>query len=539
MKTLHQILLAPTIAGIFLVICGLVAFNAISEQHSALTEINDVRFEHVKMGAEVSDAIAGVHTDMFRLVSWYESYETADQNAMKAAIGENLARIRTKLQQWRTDDSFNSEEKAQLNQIIEGLDIYGKATEAAIFMVDLDVTSALGDMRNIEAEFQRLKQKFDDFNTLESRLSNQLFVEVSAESKQAIYINVALVALAVLVSGLVSLMNGRRLMRHLGGETDEAVKVVRQIAAGDLTGTLPEAPKDSVLDSVALMQRSLREMVTTLNQNAGQLADSAGALNSAADQVAMSSGSQSHAASSMSTAIEQMRQNIGGVFNNAQSASDTSRTSGEQAQQGSEIILRATGSMERMAEAVKNVSASVAELGDSTERISSVVNVIQSVSEQTNLLALNAAIEAARAGEHGRGFAVVADEVRQLAGRAAQATDEIAKIIHEIQNNVAITVAAMQESVDEVERGVGYANDAGEAITNIQASADQVLVVVDEISLALQEQTSATDEIAQSIMGIAEMSQDNSQRADLSAGEAKAVAELSANIHRVISGFRC
>ncbi|MCV6590387.1 MAG: methyl-accepting chemotaxis protein [Marinobacterium sp.] len=539
MKTIHKILFGPIVAAGFLIICGLVAFNAISQQREALTEINSVRFEHARKGAELADDMARVHTDMFRLVSWYNSFEVARQGEMKAGVDRDLGRIKGQLQQWLSDSSFTPIEQDQLRLITDKVELYQKATEAAIFMVDIDITSALGDMHNVEKNYQQVKQQFDSFNALQGSLSDDLFEEVSASADRAIYINIALVVLAVVISSLTSLLTGRSLVAYLGGEPQDAVRIAQQISAGDLTGNLPQAQKDSMLDAMSTMQDSLRSMVRQLTDNAGRLAGSAGELTGAADQVAGSSGEQSQAASSMSAAIEQMRDNIGGIFRNAQSASEMSRSAGEQARQGSEIILNATSSMERMSEAVRNVSSSVEELGDSTERISSVVSVIQSVSEQTNLLALNAAIEAARAGDHGRGFAVVADEVRQLAGRAAQSSEEISRIIHEIEANVASTVEAMQESVNEVERGVALANDAGAAITGIRESADQVLDAVDDISLALQEQTSATEEIASGIISIAEMSQDNSQRADLSATEAREVSDLSSDIHRVMSNFRC
>jgi len=539
MKTIHRILFGPTIAGIFLIVCGLVAFNAISEQKSALAEINDVRFDHVRIGAKMSDDIARVHTDMFRAVSWYNSFEAAKQAEMKDTIAHDLKAVGDQLQRWLQSGGFTQAERDQLGGISSALVEYVKATEAALFIIDLDVASALGDMRNVEAKFSVLKQQFDGFNALQEGLSATLFEVVSTQSTQAIYINVGLVIFALLVSGTASLLTGRSLMRHLGGEPKLAVRIAGQISTGDLTGDIPAAPEESVLGAMAKMQHGLQGMVRQLTNNAGNLANSAGELTAAADQVASSSGEQSSAASSMSAAVEQMRDNIGGIYGNAQSASEMSRVSGEQAQQGSEIILRATDSMERMSEAVRNVSSSVLALGDSTERISSVVSVIQSVSEQTNLLALNAAIEAARAGDHGRGFAVVADEVRQLAGRAAQSSEEIARIIHEIEASVSGTVSAMQESVNEVERGVALANDAGDAITNIRTSAEQVKVAVDDISLALQEQTAATDEIASSVIGIAQMSQDNSQRADISAGEARSVSSLSSDIHQVMSNFRC
>ncbi|MBY4675251.1 methyl-accepting chemotaxis protein [Marinobacterium arenosum] len=539
MKILHRILIAPALAVLFLVLCGLVAFDAISRQQSAMDEINNVRFAHLTKGAAVADQIAQVHTDMFRLVSWYNAYDEATQNAMKAKVGKDLASITEQLSRWQQQSEFSDQEKAQLEQILMGLASYASATEAAIFMVDLDQTSALGDMRHIERQFIALKELFDGYNNLQAEMSVSLFDTVADESGRATLINLLLVAVAVLISGLVAVATARSLMRQLGGEPAEAVRIARQIAAGDLTEQLAPATEGSILDAVARMQQSLRGMVSTLTDNAHQLADSAEALTQAADTVAQSSGSQSQAASSMSAAIEQLRTSIGEVFHNAQSASETSRESGERAVSGSGIMLDTTRSMELMAEAVKAVSSSVQDLGDKTDRISSVVNVIQGVAEQTNLLALNAAIEAARAGEQGRGFAVVADEVRELAQRAARSTDEISTIIREIQLGVAATSEAMNTSVQQVEEGVALGNEAGDSITRIRVSVEQVLTAVEGISQALQEQTASTDEIADGIIHIAEMSVDNSDRAQASAEEARTVAQLSKNIHSAMGQFRC
>ena len=135
MKTIHRILFGPTVAGLFLVICGLVAFNAISQQQQALQEINEVRFENMRRGAGISDEIARIHTDMFRLISWYNSFEVAKQTEMKDQVGKDLTRVSEQLRQWLDNSVFTPQERQQLSAIAEALKGYGEATEAAIFMV--------------------------------------------------------------------------------------------------------------------------------------------------------------------------------------------------------------------------------------------------------------------------------------------------------------------------------------------------------------------------------------------------------------------
>ena len=193
---------------------------------------------------------------------------------------------------------------------------------------------------------------------------------------------------------------------------------------------------------------------------------------------------------------------------------------------------------DRIAETVQASATQIGELGQHAEQISSIVGVIKGIAEQTNLLALNAAIEAARAGEQGRGFAVVADEVRLLAQRTANSTQEITEMVDKIQLGTREAVSSMDVGVNQVKSGVEQAQQAGEAIVNIRTSSGNVVRVVDQISLALREQTAASQDVARNVERIAQMSQQNSQAVEETTETARSLQQLAQNLEQQVNVFR-
>ncbi|WP_460537751.1 methyl-accepting chemotaxis protein, partial [Chitinimonas naiadis] len=209
---------------------------------------------------------------------------------------------------------------------------------------------------------------------------------------------------------------------------------------------------------------------------------------SRSSEVSTGSESQSDAAGAMAAAVTEMTESIHQIADSADRANQLSVESGQLSREGSAVIARAMDEMNRISDAVNQTSGVIDALADKTQTITSIVNVIHDVADQTNLLALNAAIEAARAGEQGRGFAVVADEVRKLAERTSTATREITAMIADIQHSSAESKTTMQMAVQRVASGVELAGQGGEAVKRIEDSAGRVVGVVEDISVALKEQ---------------------------------------------------
>jgi methyl-accepting chemotaxis protein len=240
----------------------------------------------------------------------------------------------------------------------------------------------------------------------------------------------------------------------------------------------------------------------------------------------------------MAAAVEEMTASIHSVARYAQDARAMAETSGRISDSGAAVIGSAIREMSNIAETVRTSSGAVAQLGAQSQQIASIVNVIRDIADQTNLLALNAAIEAARAGEQGRGFAVVADEVRKLAERTTQSTLEIATMVEQIQSGAGNAVTSMDLGVTQVEAGVKLASQAGESIAEIKNGAAQVDQAVISISDALSEQTAASQDIASNVEKIAQQAENNHSQALSTSSAAADLETLAEQLRKSIARFR-
>ncbi|WP_295463702.1 methyl-accepting chemotaxis protein [uncultured Pseudomonas sp.] len=344
------------------------------------------------------------------------------------------------------------------------------------------------------------------------------------------------------IAALLALGIAWSLSRTIVGRLAQAVTVARNIADGRLDSPISESGGDEVgqlLGAFRLMQEKLREMIQGIKQGTDQLVAAAQGISANSQQLSAAAQEQSSAASSMAATVEELTVSINHVADNANEAHDLSSQSGRLAQDGGHTIQASVDSMRSIAGTVQSSADRIGELGEHSERVSSIVSVIKGIADQTNLLALNAAIEAARAGEQGRGFAVVADEVRQLAQRTANSTQEIATMIEKIQAATQAAMADMDVGVRQVNAGVDLANQAGEAVVSINGSSDNVVRVVNQISLALREQTAASHDVARNVERIAQMAQQNSEAIGETVQTAVSLDALAKDLNRQIGQFRC
>jgi methyl-accepting chemotaxis protein len=240
----------------------------------------------------------------------------------------------------------------------------------------------------------------------------------------------------------------------------------------------------------------------------------------------------------MAASVEEMTVSINTVASSAGDAQTMAQRAGAVSDEGGQIIERTAAEMGAIAEAVAQASQVIQALGNDSQQISSVVQVIKEVADQTNLLALNAAIEAARAGEQGRGFAVVADEVRKLAERTAQSTGDISTIIGKIQVSSKEAVDEMERVVKQVESGQVLAQNAGERMAAIREETGRVSSAVTEISNALKEQSLASQDIAKHVESIAQMTDENSTAAEEAASGALRLNQLSDSVASTVAQFK-
>jgi methyl-accepting chemotaxis protein len=312
-------------------------------------------------------------------------------------------------------------------------------------------------------------------------------------------------------------------------------------ASGDLSGRVDVRSGDElgrIAQAFNTLIDSFQNIIRNVSVNAERVSQTAEQVSAAAKAAAGSSREQKNAADSTVAAVEKVTDSIGEIVARAEKTVNISNEASHLSVQGEEVVRAAATEMGRIATSVDDSSRLIGSLGQRSAEISGIVGVIRSIADQTNLLALNAAIEAARAGEQGRGFAVVADEVRKLAERTSSATQEISAMIATIQAETANAVANMEAGSHQVEHGVALAGEAGESLGRINQTAHQTLDMVNEISAATHQQSLASAAIAGHIRQIAEMAEGNDQSVAEMATSAHDLEQLSLTLKTAVAQFK-
>ena len=355
--------------------------------------------------------------------------------------------------------------------------------------------------------------------------------------------NVRVTWLSAITLTMVILMLavGVFMVRRLQTRIAMATSLVAAIAQLDFSNNITVEGDDelaALVRNLLSMQEQIRSVVRQLKTHAMSLTDMSSRLSRASDAAAEASQSQSESVSNMAASMEELSVSIDQVEGYAQEAGKVVQCSSEQSEKSGQVIHEVAAEMSLISEAVMTTAGSIRELETYTGQVSGIVNIIKEIADQTNLLALNAAIEAARAGEQGRGFAVVADEVRKLAERTALSTVEITGVIKKIQQGTKSSAHEMETGVVRVGEGVQLANKAGDSVKDIRVNSDRILHSMNEIHSALKEQSLATREVASAVERIAQGGETNNDAVKQVASSAGDLKDVASQIDRLAAQFR-
>lgn len=454
-----------------------------------------------------------------------------------ASFYQQSAREMNALRQNR--ENFTQNELALLKAIEAVEQRTLKLTDEAIQLAETDRAAAqnfvLAEVSPAYVDWLASINAFIDYqeNSIQSGISSVL-----SESNTFAVFMILVTLFAAVIGVVISIRIVTKLTRMIGGEPEEAAQIITRIADGDLTRQIRTKHSRSIMGAVGAMSTQLATIIRGVGQSADTLAAASSQLTQTSNRNQQLVTAQREQTDRGAEAIGQMSETVREVARHTVEASKLAQTTEEETLAGYEEVEKTKASIVSLANEVEQAASVIRELSDSSREIGTVLEVIENIADQTNLLALNAAIEAARAGEHGRGFAVVADEVRALANRTQNSTRDIQTLIETMQNNAQGAVTVMARGQTKAGESVEQAERAGQSLKRINAAMSDINNMNAQIASAAEEQAAVADDINQNFRSITLSSEETAAGTDQVNAASSELQELALRLQQSVSQFK-
>ena len=526
--------LAFSSLGLLLIVLGLISLYQMNQMDGHSDEVNDNWLPSIMTVNDMSAASSRIRAMTLR----YARVEGSARDSTLASLEKAERDLETSERLY--ESLISSKEERALYETYK--------SAKALYMEQSRLTVSLSRSGDLEATRKLVAQKLGDYAENVARALDELTrvndegaKRAAAASDTAFNDSMKMVIFIMLVAVLLTAALAMTFTRSLVLPLAQAVEQARVVASGDLTRHVEIVGKDEpaqLLSALQDMQVSLRGTIQHIADSANQLASASEQLHSVTEDSTRGLHQQNAEIEQAATAVNEMTSAVEEVARNAVSTSEASRQADQTSRNGREQVGQTVSSIVRLAEDVTQTSGSVEHLANHVRDISQVLSVIRAIAEQTNLLALNAAIEAARAGEQGRGFAVVADEVRALAHRTQQSTQEIEQMIAAIDQGTSQAVAAMRTSCERVDFTLEVARAAGMALDEIAQSISAINERNLVIASASEEQANVAREVDRNLLNIRDLSQQSSAGADQTSAASQELSRLAVDLNGVVQRFQ-
>nr|WP_047301250.1 methyl-accepting chemotaxis protein [Pseudomonas fluorescens] len=520
--------------GCLMLFLGIFALNQMSKIRAATERITQDTIPSIKSVDDFTQLSLRLRVQAYRLLL---NRDPEEQQKTLDSIRERNQKIdetRARYQQLIS----SPEERAAYDQYMELLTHHRQLEGQLIELSHNNQLESMQQLLNTELltsaeKINGLLNQLVEINTQYSSAADQ-----DAAEQYTTAFNLV-VTLLVLASAL-TLLFAWRLIRSITLPIANALHAAETIAEGDLTQPITVDGRDEagrLLQAMLTMQEKLRDTLQRISASAGQLASAAEELNSVTDESARGLTQQNNEIEQAATAVNEMTSAVEEVARNAVSTSEASQNATQSAGDGRDMVQETVAAIERMTGDVQSTASLIGDLANESRDIGKVLDVIRGLADQTNLLALNAAIEAARAGEAGRGFAVVADEVRALAHRTQQSTSEIERMIGSIQSGTEHAVDSMRNSTERAESTLTIARNAGQSLDTINSAINEINERNLVIASAAEEQAQVAREVDRNLVNIRDLSVQSATGANQTSAASNELSRLAVDLNGLVARF--